>query len=355
MQTEEIKTGNVGNAYDLGHIPKVRKVTGAKKAAVLLMTLGPEASANIIKNLSDKKIQRIGVEIANIGTVKARERREILQEFIELNKGKEFVLEGGIDFAKSLLNGALGNQRANKLLEGIKYDAYTKLFMAARKADPEQILSCIQGESSQTIAILLAHIQPDKAATVLSELPDKIKNEVSLKIGSTASVSPDVIKAIDKAIESKLSNLGKMEMESSGGIDSLVDILSNVDRKTEKSIINYIEERNTDLADEIKANMFIFDDIVRLDNAAIQRILKDVNVKDLSFALKGTSKDVANAIFKNQSQRASQALKEEMDLLGKIKISQVEEAQQAIVNIVRKLEDSGEITLNRGSDDEFVI
>lgn len=351
----EKEFAKAGNAFDLGDIPKVRKVTGARKAAVLLMTLGTEVAAGIVKNLPDKKIQKIGVEIANIHTVNARERREILQEFIELNKGKDFVLEGGLDFAQTLLNGALGNQRANKLLEGIKYDTCTKMFMTARKAEPEQILSCIQGESSQTIAIILSHIQPDKAAQILSELPDKIKNEVSLKIGGTSSVSPNIIKAIDEAVTTKLSKLGQRELESSGGIESLVEILSNVDRKTEKSIIKFIEENNEDLAEEIKANMFIFDDIVRLENAAIQRILKEVNVKDIAFALKGASKEVANTIFKNQSQRAAQALREEIELLGKTKISQVEEAQQNIVNVIRRLEDAGEITLSRGSDDEFIV
>ncbi|WP_270647365.1 flagellar motor switch protein FliG [Paeniclostridium hominis] len=350
MQKEGVK----GNAFDLGDIPKFRRVTGARKAAILLMTLGPEVAASVIKNLSDRKIQKIGVEIANINTVKPRERREVLQEFIELNKGKEFVIEGGIDCAKSLLNGALGSQRATKLLEGIKYDAYTKLFVSARKAEPEQILACIQGESPQAIAILLSHIQPDKAALVLSELPDELKLEISLKIGTTSNIAPAVIKSIDKAIEAKLTSLGKLDMESSGGVNSLIDILSNVDRKTEKSIIKFIESKNEELAEEIKSNMFIFDDIVRLDNMAIQRILKEVNVKDLAFALKGASSDVSGAIFKNQSQRASQALREEIDLLGKVKISQVEEAQQSIVNIVRRLEDAGEITLSRGSEDEFI-
>ncbi|MGL6105063.1 flagellar motor switch protein FliG [Romboutsia sp.] len=344
-----------GNAFDLGDIPKKRKVTGSRKSAILLMTLGPEVAAGIIKNLPDKKIQKIGVEIANINTVSARERREILQEFIELNKGKEFALEGGIDCAKSLLNGALGNQRASKLLEGIKYDAYTKIFISARKAEPEQILACIQGESPQTIGIILSHIQPDKAAQILSELAPKLQYEVSLKIGSTSSISPNIIRTIDAAVEAKLAKLGQREVENTGGVNSLVDILSNVDRKTEKGIINYIEQKNAELAEEIKSNMFIFDDIVRLENVAIQRILKEVNVKDIAFALKGASKEVANVIFRNQSQRASQALQEEIELLGKVKISQVEEAQQTIVGIVRRLEDAGEITLSRGSDDEFIL
>ena len=190
---------------------------------------------------------------------------------------------------------------------------------------------------------------------VLSEIPDDIKHEVSLKIGGTSSISPNIIKAIDEAVTNKLSKLGQRDLEKSGGVDSLIDILSNVDRKTEKSIIKYIEENNIELAEEIKASMFVFDDIVRLEDTAIQRILKEVNVKDIAYALKGASNDVSNAIYRNQSQRAAAALKEEIELLGKTKVSQVEESQQNIVNIIRKLEEIGEITLTRGSDEEFVL
>ena len=190
---------------------------------------------------------------------------------------------------------------------------------------------------------------------VLSEIPDDIKHEVSLKIGGTSSISPNIIKAIDEAVTNKLSKLGQRDLEKSGGVESLIDILSNVDRKTEKSIIKYIEENNVELAEEIKASMFVFDDIVRLEDTAIQRILKEVNVKDIAFALKGASNEVANIIYRNQSQRAAAALKEEIDLLGKTKVSQVEESQQNIVNIIRRLEEAGEITLTRGSEDEFVL
>lgn len=346
---------NSVNAFDLGNIPKSRKISGARKAAVLLLTLGTDVSAGILKNLSDKKIQKIGVEIAGIDVITARERREILQEFIEINKGKQEILEGGMKSAKTLLSGALGSQRASKLLEGIKYDAYTRLFMAARKADASQILACVQGESSQTISIILAHIQPEKAAAVLSELSDELKAEVSLKLGTPYSISPSVIQTIDRAVEAKLSKLGQREMESSGGINSLLEILANVDRKTEKSILKYIEARNSEMAEEIKANMFVFDDIVRLDNSAIQKVLKEVNVKDLAFALKGANKEVEKAILKNQSQRAAQALTEEISMLGKVKISQVEESQQNIVNVVRKLEEAGEISLAKQSEDEFIM
>ena len=190
---------------------------------------------------------------------------------------------------------------------------------------------------------------------VLSEIPDDIKHEVSLKIGGTSSISPNIIKAIDEAVTNKLSKLGQTDLEKSGGVESLIDILSNVDRKTEKSIIKYIEENNAELAEEIKASMFVFDDIVRLEDSAIQRILREVNVKDIAFALKGASSEVANAIYRNQSQRAAAALKEEIELLGRTKVSQVEESQQNIVNIIRRLEEAGEISLTRGSDEEFVI
>jgi flagellar motor switch protein FliG len=342
------------NAYDLGGINKTRKVTGARKVAILLITLGADLSAEIIKSLPEASIQKIGTEISNITTVGTRERREVLQEFIERNKGNDVILEGGMNFARNLLNGALGSQRATKILEGIKYDTQTRLFMAARKADPQQILACIQGESAQTIAIILSHLQPEKAAAVLIEIPEDIKHEVSLKIGGTSTISPAIIKAIDEAVTAKLSKLGQRDLEKSGGVESLVEILGNVDRKTEKSILKYIEENDADLAAEVKANMFVFDDIAKLESSVIQRVLKEVNVRDLSLALKGASPDVSEVIFKNQSQRAAQALREEIELLGKTKVSQVEEAQQNIVNVIRRLEDAGEITLSRGSQDEFI-
>lgn len=349
----EIKTAN---AFDLGDLNNNNnKVFGAKKAAVLLMTLGPEVASNIIKKLPESQIQRIGVEIANIGFISSRERREILQEFIELNKVKDFVIEGGIDYAKSLLSGALGSSKADKLLEGIKYEAYSRPFMPARKADVEHILHAIRDESSQTMAIILANIQPEKAAQVLVELPERIQNEVALKIGTIANISPAVVKTIDDALAKKLSVIDKVDTETSGGVDTLVDILVNVDRKTEKSIIGSIELKDIALADQIKANMFVFEDIVKLDNLSIQRILKEVNLKDLAFALKASDPNVAEAIYKNQSKRAADALKEEIDLLGPIKVSQVEEAQQNIVNIIRKLEEEGVITIARSTDDEFIV
>ncbi|RDY29055.1 flagellar motor switch protein FliG [Romboutsia weinsteinii] len=352
MNTDILK---VGNAFDLGSIHKNNKVSGAKKAAVLLMSLGNDVASSIIKNLPEKQIQRIGVEIANIHTINASDRRTILKEFVEMNKEKEFILEGGMDCAKSIINGALGNQKGDKILEVIKYDAYTKIFMSARKADVDKILNCIQGESAQTIAIILAHIQSEKSAQILCKLPEKLQEEVALKVGSMSNISPAIIRAVDITLEKKLNDSGSTEIDSSNGVDSLVEILTNVDRKTEKNILSFLESKNNSLAEKIKSSMFVFEDIANLDSISIQKVLKEVNLKDIAIALKGSPEEVSETIFKNQSQRASQVLREEIYLLGSVKVSQVEESQQNIVSIVRRLDSEGAITLVRSPEDELVV
>lgn len=342
------------NAYDLGNINK-SNISGAKKAAVLLMTIGTEAASNILKELSDKQVQKIGVEIANLHKVTAKERREVLKEFLEIRKGNDFSTEGGIDYAKTLLHGAFDESRATKLMEGIKYETYTKVFTAARKANANQILSCIEGESSQTIAIILSHIQPEKSAQVICGLGHELQREVALKLGSISNISPVVIKAVDREIERKLSLIGDEKVDSSNGFDSLLDILTKVDGKTEKNIMNFLETENTSLADKIKSNMFNFEDIVSLENAAVQRILKEVNLKDVAIALKSSSDEISNIIFKNQSTRAAEALREEINLLGAVKVSQVEEAKRNIVTVIRKLEREGKISIEQRAEADFFV
>lgn len=342
------------SAFDLSEI-ELDDNSGLKKAAVLLMTLGPDASTEIIKSLPDKQIQKIGLEIAGISAISSSERRNILKEFVEINKAKDFVIEGGMEYARSLLGGALGINKASKLLEGIKHDATLKPFATARKSDVETLINAIIEENPQTIAIVLAHIQSDKAAKILSDLPQKIQHQVAIKIGSISNIPPEIIYTIEASLEEKLTISNNVKLEVSGGVDTLVEILSNVDRKTEKSIIGNIEEDNLFLANQIKSSMFVFEDIINLDNTAIQRVLKEVNMKDIAFALKGSEEHVAESIYKNQSARAAEALKEEIELLGPTKISQVEEAQQKIVNVVRKLESEGIILIVRGSDNEFIV
>lgn len=343
-----------GNAYDLGHINK-EIISGAKKAAVLLMTLGTELSSSILKNLSDKQVQRIGVEIANLHKVTAEERREILKEFLAVRKSKDFAMEGGIDYTKTLLYGAFDDSKANKLMESIKYETSTQAFTAARKADVSQILACLEGESAQTIAIILSNIQPEKSAQIVCSLEESLQQDVALKLGTISNISPIVIKAVDSALERKLLAVGEEKIDSSNGFDSLLDILTKVDGKTEKNIISFLEAKNNILAERVKANMFTFEDIVSLDDISVQKILKEVNIKDVAIALKGVDEEIASVILKNQSSRAAQALKEEISLLGSIKVSQVEESKRNIVKVIRRLEQEGIISISKGVEDEIVV
>lgn len=350
--TEEIL--NNGNAYDLGYM-ETKQISGARKAAVLLMTLGTDISSSILKNLSDKHIQKIGVEIANLSSVKAFERKEILLEFLKMKGTRDFDLEGGIDFAKKLIHESLDDKRANALIEGIKYDTYSTVFTSARKAEASQILNCIQGESAQTIAIVLSHIQPEKSAQIICNLNQDLQREVALKLGSISNISPIAIKAVDSALERKLESIGKGKIEKSSGFDSLVDILGKVDTKTEKNIMSFLEVKNSSLADRVKSNMFVFENIVLLDDQSIQKVLKEVNLKDVAIALKDVDEEISEVIFRNQSSRASLVLREEISLLGTVKASQVEEAKRNIVQVVRRLEFDGLISISRELEDEFIV
>lgn len=345
---------NKGNAYDLGDINK-EGISGAKKVAVLLMTLGNELSSNILKNLSDKQVQKIGVEIANLHKVTAEERRQILREFLEVRKSKDFSMEGGIDYARTLFQGAFDDSKANKLIEGIKYETSTQAFTSARKADINQILACIEGESSQTIAIILSNIQAEKSAQIICSLEENLQKEVALKLGTISNISPIVIKAVDSALEKKLYSIGEEKVDASNGFDSLLDILTKVDGKTEKNIISFLEVKNNMLAEKVKANMFTFEDIANLDDISVQRILKEVNLKDVAIALKGVDDEISNIILRNQSSRAADALREEVNLLGAIKMSQVEEAKRNIVKVIRRLEQEEIISISHEVEDQFVV
>jgi flagellar motor switch protein FliG len=344
----------LSNAFDLGDISS-KNLSGAKKAAVLLMALGPEASSSVIKSLTDTQVQKIGFEVANINSVNSRHRNEILKEFVQMNKAKDYIIEGGIDYARLLLAKALGSQKANKILEGINDDQFLKPFSIARKASVDQLINAILQESPQTIALILCYVQPEKAAQIILGLPEDIQKEVAFRIGNISSTSPAVIEAIEKVLEDKLSSVVKTRNESCGGVDTLVEILTQVDRKTEKGIISQLEIEDYELAEKVKNSMFVFEDIVSLDNMSIQRILREVDIKDLAYALKGTAQEVALAIYRNQSKRAAETLQEEIELLGPVRISEVEESQQKIVAVIRKLEEEGEIFIARGKENEVFI
>ena len=334
----------------------INKLTGTQKAAILFITLGPEAASGILKKLPESEIQKITYEIANISSVSSTQRESILNEFLEINKAREYIVEGGMDYARALLSKALGAQRANEILSRVSEASQQyRPFAIARKADANQLLNVLSYEHPQTIALILCYLQADKAAQVLAELPENVQSEVALRIATMNNTSPMVIKEIEKVLDSKLSSIVRTEMTALGGVETLVDILNQVDRTTEKNITEGLEREDEELADKIKSSMFVFEDIITLDDVSIQRVLREVEAKELALALKGCSEQVADSIYRNQSKRAAASLKEDMEFLGPVRLMDVEKSQQKIVSIIRRLEEAGEIIISRGGEDAIIM
>jgi len=337
-------------------VAKETKLTGVQKAAILFITLGPDAASGIIKKLPESEIQKITYEIANITSVGPEQKEEILDEFIQINKAKDFIIEGGLEYARTLLGKALGAQRAKEIMEKVtEATQQYRPFSIARKADAHQLLNIISNEHPQTISLVLCYLQPDKAGQILSALPEDVQSEVALRIASMNNTSPAVIKEVEKVLDTKLSSVVKSDMTVLGGVQTLVDILNMVDRTTEKNITEGLEKENAELAEKIKESMFVFEDIITLDDVSIQRVLREVETKELALALKGCSEEVANAIYRNQSKRAAAALKEDMEFLGPVRLMDVEKEQQKIVSVIRRLDEAGEIVISRGGEDAIIV
>lgn len=332
------------------------KLSGVQKAAILFITLGPEASAGIIKRLPEEEIRKITYEIANITTLKQSQRQGILQEFIEMNRARDYLVEGGLEYAKNLLGRAFGPQRTKEILDKVTEDTQQyRPFSIARKADANQLMNVISNEHPQTIALILCYLQPDKAGQLLSSLPEDVQAVVAYRIATMSNTSPMVIREIEKVLDSKLSSVVRSDVTIIGGVPTLVDILNRVDRTTEKNITEDLEREDPELAEKVKDSMFVFEDVISLGNLATQRVLREIEVKELSLALKGCSEEVANCIFENLSKRAAASLKEDMEFLGPVRLMDVEKSQQKIVAIIRRLDESGEIVIARGGEDAIVL
>lgn len=330
-------------------------MTGIQKAAVLLIALGPEKSAAIFKHLKDDEIEELTLEIANTRTITPQIKEDVINEFYQICLAQQYIAEGGIGYAKELLEKSFGSDRAKDVIGKLTASLQVKPFEFVRKTDAAQLLNFIQDEHPQTIALILSYLSPSQAALIIGSLPPDRQADVTKRIAQMDRTSPEVIKEVEKVLETKLSSLVNQDYTIIGGVDSVVDILNTVDRGTEKHIMETLEIEEPELADEIRKKMFVFEDILLLDDRAIQRVLRDVDNGDLSMALKGSNEEVQEAIFKNLSKRLAAMIKEDMEFMGPVRMKDVEEAQQKIVNIIRKLEDSGEIVISRGGGDEIIV
>ncbi|MCQ2522275.1 MAG: flagellar motor switch protein FliG [Lachnospiraceae bacterium] len=331
------------------------ELTGLQKAAILLITLGPEKSATVFKHLKEEEIEDLTLEIANTRSISPAVKEQVINEFYEICLAQQYIAEGGIGYAKELLEKALGADKANDVIGKLTASLQVKPFEFMRKTDPSQLLSFIQDEHPQTIALILSYLSAQQAALIISSLPSEAQADVARRIAQMDRTSPDVIKEVERVLESKLANLVNQDYTVIGGVDQVVEILNSSDRGTEKHIMEILEIEDPALADEIRKKMFVFEDVLLLDDRAIQRVLRDVDNSDLGLALKGANEEVQNAIFKNLSKRLAEMIKEDMEFMGPVRMKDVEEAQQKIVNIIRKLEDSGEVVISRGGGDELVV
>lgn len=330
-------------------------LSGLQKSAILLITLGPERSANIFKHLKEEEIEELTLEIANTRSVTPQVKDAIIDEFYQVCLAQQYIAEGGIGYAKELLEKALGEEKAMDVIGKLTASLQVKPFEFVRKTDASQLLNFIQDEHPQTIALILSYLSPAQAGMIISALPPDRQPDVAKRVALMDRTSPDVIKEVEKILESKLASLVNQDYTIIGGVDAVVEILNAVDRGTEKHIMENLDIEEPQLADDIRKKMFVFEDILLLDDRAVQRVLRDVDNSDLGIALKGANEQVQAAIFNNLSKRLASMIKEDMDFMGPVRMKDVEEAQQKIVNIIRKLEDAQEIVISRGGGDEIIV
>ena len=331
------------------------ELSNQEKVAILFIALGTEYSAKLFQHLDDEEIEKITLEIANHKQVSAEQKAAVISEFYQMAMAKDYISSGGLEYAQNVLEKALGSEKAMDIINRLTTSLQVRPFDFLRKTDPSQLMNFIQNEHPQTIALIMAYLDPDQAATVLGSLSPDAQADVAKRIAQMDRTSPDIIREIERVLERKLSTLVTQDFTSAGGVKAIVEVLNRVDRTTEKSIIETLEVDNPELAEEIKRLMFVFEDIVQLDDRSLQMVLREVDTKDLSLALEATPQEVADKVYKNMSKRAADMLREEIEFMGPVKIRDVEEAQQKVVNVIRTLEDKGEIVVSRGQGDEMIV
>lgn len=331
------------------------ELTGRQKAAILMVSLGPDVAAAVYKQLGEDEIEQLTLEIANVRKIDSAQKEVIIDEFHQMCKAQDFISQGGINYAKEILEKALGQEKAVDIINRLTSTLQVRPFDFARKSDPNQILHFIENEHPQTIALVLSYLDPEQSAQILSELSQDRQAEVARRIATMDSTSPEVINQVESILEQKLSSTMTQDYTSAGGIEAVVQVLNGVDRGTERTILDTLEIQDPELAEEIRKRMFVFEDIVTLDDRSIQRVIRDVENEDLLLSMKVASEEVKEVIFRNMSKRMSETFKEEMEFMGPVRLKDVEEAQTRIVGIIRRLEEAGEVIIARGGGDDIVV
>lgn len=331
------------------------RLTPRQKAAQIIISLGADAASGIYKHLQEDEIEKITYEVTRQQGMAPEMADEVVDEFFGLCVAQKVYTEGGVMYAKNVLEKAFGTQSATALLERVTKSLRTKAFEFIRKADYKNLMNIIANEHPQTIALILSYARADQASAIISELPKELSIDVVERIARMDRTSPEVIKHVETILERKFESIVSYDLLEIGGINYIAEIMNSIDRSTEKHIFDELNRNDPKLAEEIRKRMFVFEDITILDSLAIQRFLKEVETKEMSIALKGANKEVAAIIFENMSQRMAETIKSEMEYLHNVRVRDVEDAQQKIVAIIRRLEEEGEIIISKGGKDEIIV
>ncbi|MDR0917702.1 MAG: flagellar motor switch protein FliG [Oscillospiraceae bacterium] len=336
-------------------ITSAADLTGKQKAAVLLMTMDMDTASKIFQELDLEEVEQIAVEITNLKDIGNDIIEEVIEEFYGLITASNYLVEGGIEYAQILLEKTYGEDRAKEIIEKIRVLTTVKGFNVLKKSDPQQLANFLMKEHPQTIALILSHLSPEQSAEVLDEFPDDLRGETIMRIASLGKVSPQIVSEIEDIVDKIAEGTMSQNLASTGGVQLVANILNKSNAQTAKTMIELIESKDPDMATEIKRKMFLFEDIVTIDDKGVQRILRDVDKHDLALALKSSDEKVRNKIFKNMSERAASNVKEDLEFMGPVKLKEVEAAQMRIVDIIKALEDADEIAIGgRGKEDVFV-
>lgn len=333
--------------------PDVTK--GITKAAMMLIALGDDVAAQILRHLDERTVEKVSVEVSKLRSVNPKKLQPILNEFYQLSLAQEYIARGGIDYARTMLEKALGPQKAIEIINRLQRTMESNPLEMLKDVDPQQLLNFIQNEQPQTIALIVAFLTPEQAAIILGGLSEEVRVEVIKRVARMDTISPDMIKEIQDALETQLTSSFSGEMSFAGGIQLVAEMLNRSDQSTEKTIMSGLEREDPELAEEIKKLMFVFEDIMALDNQSIQAILTEIDNKELALALKAASEPLKEKFFMNMSDRASTMIKEDMEYMGPVRLKNVEEAQQKILDVIRRLQEEGKIFISRGSDEDKLI
>jgi len=343
---------NAGRPAGMG--VSISSLSGRQKVAALLISLGTEISADLLGRFNERDVDRITVEILRMQKVPSAVLDAVQAEFYEMLRADETLAAGGVDYAREILERALGAQ-GQDVMDRILAGSQSLPFDFIRNTDGAQLLNFIQNEHPQTIALVLSHMHPPQAASILGGLEPELQADVSRRVATMSQITPEVIRQVESSLREKMSSLIVEDVSSSGGVDYLVKVIQNVDRGTEKSILEHLDESAPELSEEIRKGMFLFEDIAEIDDRSIQRIMRDIDGKDTTLALRGASDELKEVFFRNMSSRAAEILRDEMEISGPVRLRNVEEAQQRIVNVIRKLEEAEEIVISRGGEADQLV